>query len=67
LLKQASGIEKGSGTPGSTAAIGKVSLKHIYEIAKVKCRDEDLGNLGLERVAKSVVGSAKSLGLEVVP
>lgn len=68
LLKKAAGIEKGSGAPGTSGGkSGSVTLKHIYEIAKVKCKDESLGVLGEERVARAVVGSARSLGLEVVP
>ena len=68
LLKKAAGIEKGSGAPGTSGGkSGSVTLKHIYEIAKVKCKDEGLGVLGEERVARAVVGSARSLGLEVVP
>jgi len=63
LLKKAAGIEKGAGSGKS----GSVTLKHIYEIAKVKCQDESLGVLGEERVARAVVGSARTLGLEVVP
>jgi large subunit ribosomal protein L11 len=63
LLKKAAGIDKGAGSGKS----GSVTLKHIYEIAKVKCQDEALGVLGEERVARAVVGSARSLGLEVVP
>lgn len=46
--------------------MGKVSVKHIYEIARIKMEDADLKVLGLERVARTVVGSARSLGLEVV-
>lgn len=65
---KAANITKGSGTPGSGGkSAGKVSLKHIYEIAKVKCGDEALGVLGLERVAKGILGTAKTMGLEVVP
>ena len=66
LLKQAAGIELGSGNPSGPRS-GTVTLKHVYEIARIKCADEDLGVLGLERVARSVVGSARTLGLEVVP
>lgn len=47
--------------------MGKISVKQVYEIAKVKMEDEQLKVLGLERVARSVVGSARSMGLEVVP
>ena len=38
LLKRAAGITSGSSNPGSEVA-GNVSLKHIYEIAKIKLRD----------------------------
>ena len=44
-----------------------MTLKHIYEIAKIKCRDEEVGQVGMEKVAKTILGSARSLGLEVVP
>ncbi|WVF73136.1 ribosomal protein L11 [Kwoniella sp. CBS 6097] len=66
LLKKVSGIDKGSGE-AMGKNVGKVSLKHVYEIAKIKCRDDDLGALGEERVARGVLGTARSLGLEVVP
>lgn len=66
LLKKAAKIDKGSGAPGSDI-VGEVSLKHVYEIAKVKCMDDALKALGEERVARSIVGSAKSLGINVVP
>ncbi|WVR07814.1 ribosomal protein L11 [Kwoniella sp. DSM 27419] len=66
LLKKTTGVTQGSGEAmGKT--VGQVSLKHIYEIAKVKCLDEDLNALGLEKVARGVLGTAKTLGLEVVP
>lgn len=38
LLKRAAGISSGSGAPGSETA-GTISLKHIYEIAKIKRHD----------------------------
>lgn len=66
LLKKAAKIEKGSGAAGSDI-VGEVSLKHVYEIAKVKCMDDALKALGEERVARSVIGSARSLGIKVVP
>lgn len=67
LLRTAAGIEKGSGTPGSGPKSGTVSLKHVYEIAKIKCMDDALKALGEEKVAKGIIGSARTLGLEVVP
>lgn len=46
--------------------VGKISVKQVYEIAKIKMIDEDLRALGLERVARSVVGSARTMGLQIV-
>ena len=65
LLMKAAGIEKGSGEPGKTLA-GSISLKHVWEIAKIKQKDDKLKGLELESICKSVVGTAKTLGLEVV-
>ncbi|KDQ14787.1 hypothetical protein BOTBODRAFT_187781 [Botryobasidium botryosum FD-172 SS1] len=66
FLKQAAGVEKGSGKPGSEP-IGTVTLKHIYEIAKIKATDEHLKHLRLESIASTVVGTARTLGIKVVP
>ncbi|EGO01779.1 hypothetical protein SERLA73DRAFT_177276 [Serpula lacrymans var. lacrymans S7.3] len=66
LLKKAAGIEKGTGRPGHEFA-GTVSLKHVYEIAKIKARDEHLKHLKLESIASTVIGTARTLGVQVVP
>ena len=46
--------------------MGKVSLKHIYEIALVKSRDPAFARVPLESVCKTIIGSARSLGIQVV-
>ena len=46
--------------------VGKVSLKHIYEIAKIKSQDPNFEGIPLESVCKIVIGSARSLGIEVI-
>lgn len=66
FLKQAAGVEKGSGKPGG-APIGTVSLKHVYEIAKIKATDEHLKHLRLESIASTIVGTARTLGIQVIP
>ena len=66
FLKRASGIEKGSAKPGHDI-LGTISLKHVYEIAKIKATDEHLKHLTLEAIARTVIGSARSLGIQVVP
>jgi len=67
LLKRAAGIDKGTGAPGSKPTNGSVTLKHVYEIARIKCGDEGLAAVGEEGLARQIIGTARSLGLEVVP
>uniref|UniRef100_A0AAV2MKS9 Large ribosomal subunit protein uL11 n=1 Tax=Knipowitschia caucasica TaxID=637954 RepID=A0AAV2MKS9_KNICA len=67
FLKQAAGISKGATKTGHETA-GMVSVRAIYEIAQVKAQDEcfKMRNSSLENVVKSIVGSARSLGIKVV-
>jgi large subunit ribosomal protein L11 len=65
FLKKAAGIEKGTGRPGHEF-VGTISVKHVYEIAKIKQTDEHLKHLKLESIARSVVGTARTLGVQVV-
>jgi len=66
LLKKAAGIEKGASKPGNEVT-GTISLKHVYEITKIKSSDEQLKHLPLESVARMIVGSARTHGIQVVP
>jgi large subunit ribosomal protein L11 len=66
FLKKAAGIEKGTGRPGHET-VGTVSLKHVYEIAKIKATDGHLKHLRLEAIASTIIGSARTLGVQVVP
>ena len=65
LLKRAAGITKGAQTPG-TEVVGKLSLKHVYEIAKIKQGDANLKHLPLQSICGSVIGVAKSVGIQIV-
>ncbi|XP_023184694.1 39S ribosomal protein L11, mitochondrial isoform X2 [Xiphophorus maculatus] len=67
FLKQAAGIAKGAGKTGHETA-GMVSVKAVYEIAKVKGEDEcfKIRDASLETVVKTIIGSARSLGIQVV-
>ncbi|KAI8328779.1 50S ribosomal protein L11 [Chlamydoabsidia padenii] len=65
LLKRAAGIDKGAQKPGSEI-VGQVSLKHVYEIAKLKQQDANLKHLSLESICGSIIGVAKSVGIQVV-
>src|SRR5512138_3422117 len=63
LLKRAAGIAKGSGTPNKDK-VGKVTEKQVEEIAKQKM--PDLNAASLEAAVKSVKGTARSMGIEVI-
>lgn len=47
--------------------VGTVSLKHVYEIAKIKQSETRLSGLTLEGLCRSVVAQAGSIGIAVVP
>ena len=62
LLKKAANIAKGSGTPNKEK-VGKVTKQQVLDIAKLKLKD--LNAKDLERAAKMVAGTARSMGIEV--
>lgn len=64
LIKKAAGLTTGSAEAGRISA-GTLSLKHVYEIARLK--QKDAPGIEVESMARSVVASCKSMGVEVVP
>ncbi len=65
FLKKAAQITSGSDMAGQKE-VGTVSLRHVYEIAKVKQQDELLDFIDLPSLSKSIIGTARSMGLRVV-
>jgi large subunit ribosomal protein L11 len=63
LLLKAAGIEKGSGTPNKEKK-GKVTEKQIIAIATQKM--PDMNATTVEAAAKTIRGTARSMGIEVV-
>jgi len=63
LLKKAAGIVKGSGEPNRNK-VGKVTAAQVREIAEVKRKD--LNAADLEAAVKIIMGTARSMGIEVV-
>ena len=63
LLLKAAGIEKGSGTPNKEKK-GKVTEKQVLQIATQKM--PDLNANTVEAAARSIRGTARSMGIEVV-
>ncbi|KAH3901481.1 probable 54S ribosomal protein L19, mitochondrial [Saccharomycodes ludwigii] len=67
LLLKALNKDKGHGQPSATNNIGTLSLKHIYEIAKIKKTDNRHTSLDIKGIVKSIVGVARSMGIKVIP
>jgi len=63
LLKRAAGIVKGSGEPNRTK-VGKVSRRQVEEIARMKL--PDLNTTRLDSAIRTVMGTARNMGIEVV-
>jgi large subunit ribosomal protein L11 len=63
LLKKAAGIAKGSNEPNKVK-VGKVTKDQILDIAKKKM--SDLNATELASACKTIEGTARSMGLEVV-
>ncbi len=63
LLKRAAGIAKGSGEPNKSK-VGKVTMKQVEEIAKQKL--PDLNTEDVKEAMETVMGTARSMGVEVV-
>jgi large subunit ribosomal protein L11 len=63
LIAKAAGVEKGSGVPNRTK-VGKVTKKQVQEIATLKM--PDLNAEDLDAAMKMVMGTARSMGIDVV-
>jgi large subunit ribosomal protein L11 len=63
LLKKAAGIDKGSGTPNKDKK-GKVTEKQVREIATQKM--PDLNAASVDAAVKTIKGTARSMGIEVI-
>ena len=63
LLKRAANIAKGSGEPNKNK-VGTVTAKQVEDIAKMKLVDLNCDTL--EAAVKTVAGTARSMGLDVI-
>jgi len=63
LLKKAAKIESGSKEPNKTK-VGQVTKKQVREIAEHKM--PDLNTTDVEAAMRTVMGTARSMGLEVI-
>ena len=63
LIKRAVNLAKGSAEPHKTK-VGKITKEQVKEIAKIKM--PDLNCFELESAMRSVEGTARSMGVDVV-
>jgi large subunit ribosomal protein L11 len=63
LLKKAANLAKGSGVPNKTK-VGTVTEKQVREIATQKM--PDLNAASIDAAVKSIKGTARSMGIDVV-
>jgi len=63
LIKRAVNLAKGSAEPNKNR-VGKITLKQVEEIAKIKA--PDLNSYDLEGAMNQVKGTARSMGVDVV-
>jgi large subunit ribosomal protein L11 len=62
LIRQAAGVEKGSGTP-HTAKVGRITRDQVRGIAEIKM--PDLNASDLDAADKIIAGTARSMGIDV--
>ena len=62
LIKEAIGIEKGSGEPNRTK-VGRITQDQLRQIAETKM--QDLNARDLEEASRIIAGTARSMGVEV--
>ena len=61
-LKKAAGLSKAASNPGKEV-VGSVSLNQVREIVELK--KSDLNTSDLDQACKMIIGSARSMGIEV--
>lgn len=66
LLLKAAGAKQGAGRPGHES-VGEISLKHVYEIAKIKKTDDRHKEVDLKAICGAVISTADAIGVKVVP
>jgi large subunit ribosomal protein L11 len=63
FIKKEAGVEKGSPTPNRTK-VGKITKAQALKIAQQK--SQDMTAVSMEAAVNSVMGTARSMGIEVV-
>jgi len=62
LVLKAAKVEKGSGEPNRTK-VGSISMQQVEEIAKIKLVDLNVNDL--DAAKRTIMGTARSMGIEI--
>jgi large subunit ribosomal protein L11 len=65
LIKRVIGMKKGPTNPDAAVASGFITPEAVLEIARIKKEDANRWHLPLEGIARSVVGTCRSMGVQV--
>jgi len=66
LVRRAAGMTQGPNHPRAMdSPVGYLTPEMVYEIAKMKQADDNRWHLPLEGIARSVIGTARSIGIVV--
>lgn len=63
LIKEAAGVESGSGTP-NTNKVGQITREQVRKIAEEKAKDMNAASV--ENAMRTIEGTARSMGVTVV-
>jgi large subunit ribosomal protein L11 len=64
MLRLSAGVPKGAASPNREKAVGKVTSAQVREIAVKKFADMNAGTV--EQAMKTIMGTARNMGIEVV-
>jgi large subunit ribosomal protein L11 len=65
LVKRAAGVDKGPNLPSVESPSGFITPEMVYHIALIKQADDNRWHIPLEGIARSVIGTARSIGIKV--
>jgi large subunit ribosomal protein L11 len=65
LIKQVLGMTKGPSKSSADVATAYITPEMVYEIAKLKMNDEFAANMSLEGLCHCVIGTCRSMGIQV--
>ncbi|KAI8425169.1 hypothetical protein MSG28_006996 [Choristoneura fumiferana] len=65
FLMQAAGVNRGAMNSGNEIC-GKITLKHLYEIAKIKQQDPPLEWRSLKEICTMLIATARTCGIQIV-